>query len=80
MFNLAVSLSLAGQAAVVYFPPLQSVFQTEALSLMDITKLIILASSVFWVDEGRKWYVRRQRRGRLSDGSSSGGGIGRFMV
>lgn len=32
MFLLAVTLSVLGQLLVVYFPPLQSVFQTEALT------------------------------------------------
>lgn len=32
MFLVAVSLSLLGQALVVYCPPLQRVFQTEALT------------------------------------------------
>ncbi|KAG6452695.1 hypothetical protein O3G_MSEX007751 [Manduca sexta] len=32
MFLIAVTLSLVGQALVIYFPPLQRVFQTEALT------------------------------------------------
>jgi len=32
MFLIAVSLSLVGQMLVIYFPPLQAVFQTEALT------------------------------------------------
>lgn len=60
MFNYAVAGSLAGQGAVIYIPFLQRVFQTEALSLGDITYLFILASSVFWVDEGRKFLERRR--------------------
>lgn len=60
MFNLAVAGSLMGQALVVYFPPLQSVFQTEALSFRDLVGLVLLASSVFWVDEARKWWEKRR--------------------
>ena len=60
MFNAAVSGSLIGQAMVVYFPFLQRIFQTEALGLMDWVKLVLMASCVFWVDEGRKWYRSRQ--------------------
>lgn len=60
MFNYAVAGSLLGQALVIYFPPLQSVFQTEALGLKDLIRLVVLASSVFWVDEGRKWWERRK--------------------
>lgn len=31
MFIVAVTLSVVGQLLVIYFPPLQRVFQTEAL-------------------------------------------------
>ncbi|KAJ5414099.1 Calcium-transporting ATPase 1 [Penicillium cosmopolitanum] len=63
MFNYAVLGSLAGQACVIYLPFLQRVFQTEPLSFGSLFKLLCLASSVFWVDEGRKYmhYLRRQR-------------------
>ena len=33
MFCYAVLGSIMGQLAVIYFPPLQSVFQTESLSI-----------------------------------------------
>lgn len=56
LFNWAVSLSLAGQLLVIYFPWLQEVFQTEALGLGDLLKLFVLCSTVFWADELRKWY------------------------
>jgi len=71
MFNYAVAGSLLGQALVIYFPPLQGVFQTEALSLRDLIGLIALASSVFWVDEGRKWHERRRAGGGGYVGYSS---------
>ena len=48
-----------GQMLVIYFPPLQAVFQTEALSLLDLLLLVCVASSVFIVDEIRKLLVRR---------------------
>lgn len=56
LFNWAVSLSLAGQLLVIYFPWLQGVFQTEGLGFMDLVKLMMLCSTVFWADEARKWY------------------------
>ncbi|KAI1438003.1 calcium-transporting P-type ATPase [Xylaria sp. CBS 124048] len=62
LFNWAVSLSLAGQLLVIYFPWLQEVFQTEALGLLDLVRLVLLASSVFWVDEVRKWYLYGRKR------------------
>ncbi|KAJ5896078.1 Calcium-transporting ATPase 1 [Penicillium subrubescens] len=64
MFNYAVLGSLAGQACVIYLPFLQRVFQTEALGFGSLFKLVCLASSVFWVDEARKYlHALRRRRG-----------------
>ncbi|KAJ4303743.1 High affinity Ca2+/Mn2+ P-type ATPase-like protein [Kalmusia sp. IMI 367209] len=60
MFNYAVAGSLIGQLMVIYFPPLQSIFQTEALGLVDVIHLIAVASCVFWADEGRKWLKKRK--------------------
>ncbi|KAI1280026.1 calcium-transporting ATPase [Xylaria sp. FL0933] len=68
LFNWAVALSLAGQLLVIYFPWLQEIFQTEALGFADLIRLVILASSVFWADEARKWY--RYGRKRLGSGYS----------
>jgi len=62
MFNFAVGASLLGQMMVVYFPPLQSVFLTEGLGFFDLVGLVMLCSSVFWVDEARKYLKRRGRR------------------
>ena len=68
MFNYAVLGSLLGQGLVIYFPPLQRVFQTEALSLTDLIKLVAMASTVLWVDEGRKWWERKGGVGGLGRG------------
>lgn len=62
LFNWAVSLSVAGQLLVIYFPWLQEVFQTEALGFGDLIGLVLLCSSVFWVDELRKWLMYGRRR------------------
>jgi Ca2+-transporting ATPase len=62
MFNFAVGGSLLGQMAVVYLPFLQSIFQTEGLALRDLFVLVCIASTVFWVDEGRKFLKGRSRR------------------
>ncbi|KAL9597386.1 MAG: hypothetical protein Q9219_005195 [cf. Caloplaca sp. 3 TL-2023] len=70
MFNLAVGGSLLGQMAVVYLPFLQRIFQTEGLAPGDLLVLVIIASTVFWVDEGRK-YLRARRMGRRNLGTYS---------
>ncbi|KAL2195170.1 hypothetical protein P885DRAFT_70750 [Corynascus similis CBS 632.67] len=70
LFNWAVAGSLMGQLAVVYFPWLQEVFQTEGLGFRDLLGLVLLCSSVFWADEARKWW-RYGKRGR---GAFLGGG------
>eukprot|EP00051_Salpingoeca_urceolata_P028423 m.486783 g.486783 ORF g.486783 m.486783 type:complete len:963 (-) comp24593_c0_seq1:242-3130(-) len=57
----AIAGSLFGQLLVVYFPPLQEVFHTEALTMMDLVFIVMLSSSVLIADEIRKFYVRRQR-------------------
>ena len=71
MFNYAVGGSLCGQALVIYFPPLQNVFQTEALGFFDLARLILVASSVFWVDEVRKYWKRRQSQRGLGGYSTT---------
>lgn len=58
MFLYAVGASLMGQMLVIYFPPLQAVFQTEPLDWTDILLLICVSSSVLFVDEVRKLVIR----------------------
>ncbi|XP_067905252.1 calcium-transporting ATPase type 2C member 2-like [Heterodontus francisci] len=51
VFLYTVLGSLLGQMAVIYFPPLQKVFQTESLGTLDLLFLVGLASSVFFATE-----------------------------
>ncbi|XP_030313553.1 calcium-transporting ATPase type 2C member 2 [Calypte anna] len=51
MFLYSVLGSFLGQLAVIYIPPLQKVFQTENLGVLDLLFLTGLASSVFIVSE-----------------------------
>lgn len=53
-FLWAVGGSILGQLLVVYFPPLQEVFQTEALSFSDMFYIVLLSSGVLWLDTLRK--------------------------
>ncbi|XP_026733483.1 calcium-transporting ATPase type 2C member 1 isoform X2 [Trichoplusia ni] len=62
MFLVAVTLSLVGQMLVIYFPPLQRVFQTEALTGHDIIFLVCLTSSVFIVSEVKKLIERTLKK------------------
>lgn len=53
-FLWAVGGSIMGQLLVIYFPPLQDVFQTEALSAHDMLYIVLLSSNVLWLDTLRK--------------------------
>ncbi|KAM4705865.1 calcium-transporting ATPase type 2C member 1 [Rhinophrynus dorsalis] len=70
MFCYAVLGSIMGQLLVIYFPPLQKVFQTESLSIKDLVFLIFLTSSVCLVSEIIK-KVERNQEGMEKRGSSS---------
>jgi P-type Ca2+ transporter type 2C len=50
-----------GQLLVIYFPPLQATFQTEALTLGDLFYVCSIASSVLIFDECRKWWQSKKR-------------------
>ncbi|KAJ2810606.1 High affinity Ca2+/Mn2+ P-type ATPase-like protein [Coemansia sp. 'formosensis'] len=66
-FNFAVAGSLLGQLGVIYMPFLQRVFQTEALGLFDIVKILVLSSTVLWVDEAFKWWEARKHQDTVED-------------
>ncbi|KAI8331017.1 PMR1-type calcium-transporting P-type ATPase [Chlamydoabsidia padenii] len=55
MFNLAVGGSILSQLFVIYLPFFQNIFQTDALSFYDLAKITLLTSSVFLVDEIKKF-------------------------
>jgi Ca2+-transporting ATPase len=56
----AVALTTVLQIAVVYVPFLQSLFNTVALSFVDLTICIVLSTSLFWAVELQKWFIRRR--------------------
>lgn len=58
-FLWAVGGSVVGQLMVIYFPPLQEVFQTEALPLRDLMYIITLSSTVLLLDTVRKRFFPR---------------------
>ncbi|GAA5909288.1 hypothetical protein JCM6882_003789 [Rhodosporidiobolus microsporus] len=59
MLLLAVSVSFLVQLSLIYIPFLQSVFQTQALSLRDLTVLLLLGGCSMSVHEWRRRYERR---------------------
>ncbi|KAH9503548.1 ATPase, P-type (transporting), HAD super, sub IC [Bulinus truncatus] len=65
MFLYAVLGSIIGQLLVIYLPPLQKVFQTEALYAEDFALLIALTSTVFVLSEIRKYFIRRSDNRKL---------------
>ncbi|KHJ94113.1 calcium-transporting P-type ATPase, PMR1-type [Oesophagostomum dentatum] len=66
MFCIAVSASLVCQLLVIYWSPLQHVFQTEALTLLDLLFLTGLTSSVFIFNETKKYIDLRKPSPLLS--------------
>ncbi|RLN69079.1 hypothetical protein BBJ29_000710 [Phytophthora kernoviae] len=73
VFVYAVGASLLGQLLVIYFPPLQSTFQTEALSFGDLVYVTCIASTVLIFDEVRKWWQVRKLRGAMRSASIAAG-------
>ena len=70
-FNYSVGLSLLGQMAIVYLPFFQTYADTEGLGMGDLGLLICIASTVFWVDEGRKFIRARDKRRKGLGGYSA---------
>uniref|UniRef100_A0A3Q3B9M3 Calcium-transporting ATPase n=1 Tax=Kryptolebias marmoratus TaxID=37003 RepID=A0A3Q3B9M3_KRYMA len=70
-FCFAVLASIMGQLLVIYFPPLQSIFQTESLSILDLLFLVTLTSSVCVVSEVIKKVERLRGTERRPPSDSS---------
>nr|XP_009681234.1 PREDICTED: calcium-transporting ATPase type 2C member 2 [Struthio camelus australis] len=68
MFLYSVLGSFLGQLAVIYIPPLQKIFQTENLGVLDLLFLTGLASSVFIVSELVKLCEKRCCRPKHAKG------------
>lgn len=63
MLILTCAISFSAQLSMIYFPPLQSVFQTEALSFRDLTVLLLLAAG----SATAHWFRRNYERKLLQD-------------
>ncbi|XP_050296052.1 calcium-transporting ATPase type 2C member 1 isoform X1 [Anthonomus grandis grandis] len=57
-FLVAVGGCVLGQLLVVYVPPLQEIFKTEALTAWDMAFLVALTSSVWIFSEFKKLFER----------------------
>lgn len=60
MLASTVGISFAVQLLLVYFAPLQGIFQTTSLGFKDLLLLFFVASIVFGVHELRRRWERRQ--------------------
>lgn len=69
-FLYSVGGSLVGQLLVIYTPPFQRIFQTEALSLTDMMFLLGVSSTVFIVSEMTKLFRNRKLKRRLLHSTS----------
>jgi len=72
-FLWAMAFSVVGQFAVIYLPPLQSVFQTEALSGGDLFLIVCLSSTVLILDTIRKKFFQQYCSDNSRRGSIFGG-------
>ena len=61
-FLYACGASIVIQFAVVYIPFLQNILQTEPLEFADLALIIVVSSSVFIIDELRKFFTKRRAR------------------
>ncbi|HUZ20504.1 MAG TPA: cation-translocating P-type ATPase [Acidimicrobiales bacterium] len=56
---VAVLTAAAAQIALVYAPPLQRVFDTNALDPAELAVVLVASSAGFFVPEAVKWVIRR---------------------
>ncbi len=59
-----LSLSILLQGAVLYWPPLNELFHTVPIPHADLLPIVAVASSVLWMEELRKLFVRVRRTRR----------------
>ena len=55
----ATAIVVTLQIAAVSHPFFRELLHTTALSLGDWVAIVIVASLILWVEEMRKWYMRR---------------------
>ncbi|BDZ70219.1 cation-translocating P-type ATPase [Methanobacterium petrolearium] len=55
-----ITFSVIVLLAIIYIPPLQGIFQTAALGIYDWLYLITFVPIMFFADEVRKYFVRKE--------------------
>ena len=60
----SVALTFGLQLAVIYWPPLQNIFKTTALTVSELTLCIALSTVVFWAVEAQKFALRMLPTGK----------------
>ncbi|HSG71928.1 MAG TPA: HAD-IC family P-type ATPase, partial [Planctomycetaceae bacterium] len=66
----SIALTFGLQLAVIYWPPLQSIFKTAPLSGIELLSCLALSTLVFWAVEVQKFVVQvrgRAKQSRKSD-------------
>jgi Ca2+-transporting ATPase len=61
---LAIIATLAVQLAIVYLPPLQTLFATQAMAPAELVVMLAASTTAFLASEVEKWVARRRERGR----------------
>ena len=56
-------VGIAIMCAISYVPFLQNIFKTAPLTLVDWAILVVAAVTLFFAEEGRKWYLRHRDSG-----------------
>jgi Ca2+-transporting ATPase len=56
----SVALTFGLQLAVIYWPPMQSIFKTTPLTALELIACILLSTVVFWAVETQKLWLRRR--------------------
>jgi len=55
---LASIFVLSLQFLLLYTPFMQAIFKTVPLSFIDWVSIVVISSSILFIEEGRKWFVR----------------------
>ncbi len=68
---IAVAATVAIQLAIIYLPPLQPIFETEALSPVELGVMLAASTLVFLAVEVEKWVGRRRGHRRHGTAGSA---------